>query len=294
MTVELHAPGLRATWLNAWLAAIGATRLVDGLRLRWTDDATPHAVLSHPDDVDIVDALSTSLPTPSTLRAYVTANDAGQFPQTVKVETYARAAETVRQNSDDFTLSVLVTDLVEDVTEKLPTSPFNPGAPKGQTLWDRVMRCRELLEPNGERVAVEGSLHGMAVRVIANGLGWDLLGVADGDPPNRDKYVDPLIEFLAFFGLSLFPCRGDGGQKPLVRGWLPSSGSGSRRRTPRRFQWASWAPALDYWSIDALLGVLYSGDQRLRFASEFIERYEAVAYQYSGANPTRGFASVRV
>ena len=42
---ETVCPGLPAHWVNAWLAAVGATRLEPRLRLRWTLDSLPRAVL---------------------------------------------------------------------------------------------------------------------------------------------------------------------------------------------------------------------------------------------------------
>jgi len=40
---DLLAPGLTADWLNAWLAAIGVTVLVPGIRLGWSADPLPVA-----------------------------------------------------------------------------------------------------------------------------------------------------------------------------------------------------------------------------------------------------------
>ena len=58
---EVKCPGLPAFWLNAWLAAVGATVLVPRIRLRWTGDRTPVAVLSS-EDGDPVELLASSWP----------------------------------------------------------------------------------------------------------------------------------------------------------------------------------------------------------------------------------------
>ena len=44
--IEIACPGWPASWVNAWLAAVGATVLDERIRLRWTTDADPTAVLS--------------------------------------------------------------------------------------------------------------------------------------------------------------------------------------------------------------------------------------------------------
>ena len=38
---EVICPGLPASWINAWLAAVGATVLDPRLRLHWTRGGTP-------------------------------------------------------------------------------------------------------------------------------------------------------------------------------------------------------------------------------------------------------------
>lgn len=42
---RVTCPGLPASWINAWLAAVGATVLDSGIRLHWTAE-TALAVLS--------------------------------------------------------------------------------------------------------------------------------------------------------------------------------------------------------------------------------------------------------
>ena len=58
---QLTCPGLPADWINGWLAAVGATVLDTRLRLHWTTDGAPLAVLSAA-EIDPVDALCESWP----------------------------------------------------------------------------------------------------------------------------------------------------------------------------------------------------------------------------------------
>ena len=44
--MQMVCPGLPAAWINAWLAAVGATVLDPRIRLHWTTGGTPVAVLS--------------------------------------------------------------------------------------------------------------------------------------------------------------------------------------------------------------------------------------------------------
>ena len=58
---EVICRGLPASWLNAWLAAVGTTVLDSRIKLRWTTDSTPRAVLCA-EGVDPVEALAASWP----------------------------------------------------------------------------------------------------------------------------------------------------------------------------------------------------------------------------------------
>ena len=50
--------GWPASWVNAWLAAVGATALDERIMLSWTEDAEPTAVLFS-DAIDPLEASST-------------------------------------------------------------------------------------------------------------------------------------------------------------------------------------------------------------------------------------------
>ena len=88
---------------------------------------------------------------------------------------------------------------------------------------------------------------GHAVRVNDNGLGFDQTRLGS-QSDNTDKWVDPVAEVLAFFGLALLPVRGDGidrrqgrffDVRESQRGWLKNTG-GPRER---RFMWGGLVSA---------------------------------------------------
>ena len=60
-------PGLPASWVNAWLAGIGMTVLDRRIRLHWTAEDTPAAVLSSV-ELNPVEALVESWPNETFLR----------------------------------------------------------------------------------------------------------------------------------------------------------------------------------------------------------------------------------
>jgi hypothetical protein len=62
-----EAPGLTADWLNGWLAAIGVTVMLPGVKLSWSDEPTPVALFSGPHVGDLPTAVASVLPTVSDL-----------------------------------------------------------------------------------------------------------------------------------------------------------------------------------------------------------------------------------
>ena len=58
---KVTCPGLSANWVNGWLAAVGITVLDPRLRLHWSLDAIPVAVISA-QDADPVDILVSAWP----------------------------------------------------------------------------------------------------------------------------------------------------------------------------------------------------------------------------------------
>jgi hypothetical protein len=277
--VRVDAPGLPADWLNAWLAAIGVTVLLPSVKLSWTDDVIPHAIFWVEEGIDLPEAIFGVLPSADELGLLPTArrhpDSAASFDRNVSLEVFQDRAR-IERSAHTSTLAATVTDLVEGRgSEVLRTSPFNTPAPGGVTLWERLVACRGEIR---EQTQVGHTLNGQANRLKGNGLGFDCRRAPGGVPsaPKESKFVDPVIETLAGFGLRLFPVRGNG-RRETTRRWTGGSTQvGS-------FTWFSWLPRLDVWAIDAVLDKAESVARR---------RWEVVPLKVSNAqDPTRAFFS---
>lgn len=283
------APGLTANWLNGWLAAIGVTVLVEGVRLAWSNDAVPHARFEGATGT-ILDEIASKLPCEETLAQSVIArNLAGAehpFPRNVSIEAYlerVRIERSVRQGM----LAASVTDLRAEVDPKsLDHGAFDPAAPRGETLWSRAVACARAV-PDDERAdMLAATLAGRGVRKQLNGLGFDCRRLPAGVHATgaiSKIFADPVIELLCWEALRMFPTRGNG-KRVRQRGW-------SERSTRRgAFVWFAWKPFLDRWAIDALLDL--DDSARRRF---LIEAYRSVPYQPGGtADPTRAYFGERI
>lgn len=280
MMSSFEAVGLRASWLHGWLAAVGVTVLIDGARLSWTAGAAAAAVLDIPGGDAPARAIGEGLPSVIQLRDLSIAG----LSRDVTLSAYRAAAQRARDARSDFSLAVSVTDLARDDKDKLPHSPFDPPAPRGETLWRRLEKCRAALG-EGEALAqrVRLSLEGRGSRLPMNGLGFDYTRITAAANPS-DPWVDPVVECLAFYGLALFPVRGDG-SSVRARGW-----------TGRRFAWPTWSAPLDRWAIDALLaGAFREKSTTWRTRRLGIEQvFRSAAYDHASSDAKRGYASRRV
>ena len=252
-------PGLPASWVNAWLAAVGVTVLSPHIRLHWTADDAPVAVLSSV-ELDPVEALINTWPDEAFLQDMPAAENwhgADVVRRKVSVEQFVARVREARGHPLAWTLSSTMTDLSIDKNGEVAHAPFDPAGP-GTTKWlhHRLLRTRELAGPvSGERL--RASLLGQASRVKSFGLGFDItrLGsLADAS----DQWVEPVIELLAFFGLALFPMRGQGVDRRLGRHGAPDERQRGWRRAPGgsagpRFVWPAWQQPLDATGVDALL-----------------------------------------
>lgn len=302
-------PGLPADWINAWLAAVGTTVLVPGLRLAWTTDALPIAVLEHSNEKP-TDILAKSWPTNERLRdmpladtdlynRYINGKRKEPPQRKVLVDNFIKAVNRARKHQDAWTLTSSMTDLAVQKTGEVENGLFDPAAP-GSTKWlhHRLMRVYEKVDPDKQ---IETSLSGNACLAIVNGLGFDIarLGM-------EEKIVDPVIETLAFFGLALLPVRGDGvrtkNPRSRQRGWE----IGGRRE----FVWPAWSQPLDQAGIDALLDAWHNS-WRLKQTNKVEKRewktndntwkllgvhaaWHTTRYVTSArADPTRGYGSRR-
>ena len=295
---EFTCPGLPASWVNAWLAAIGVTVLDPRIRLHWTAERTPVAVLSSV-DLDPVDALVDSWPDATHLHDLPIAenwNGAGELRRKVSVEQFAARVKGARGHSCDWTLSSTMTDLSIDRNGEVAHAPFDPAGP-GTTKWlhHRLLKVHELVGAVC-RERLRDSLDGRANRVKNNGLGFDstrLGSLADASDP----WIEPVVELLAFFGLALFPVRGRGLDRRFgrsgdpderQRGWRKAPGSKERRR----FVWPAWKQPLDTAGVDALLD-LWNPWRRQTWAPLGVHAaWQSVRYQRRGsADNTRAIGS---
>ena len=257
--MDTECYGWPAHWLNAWLAAVGATVLDTRLRLRWTESATPVAVLSAA-EIDPGEALVESWPDAASLMDIPIAKDwkgAGVLPRRVTVQAFQERARAARGHPQAWALSSTITDLCVDKNGEVVHAPLDPPGP-GTIKWlhYRLKKVHAHVQVTG----ISDSLLGRANRVNDNGLGFDQsrLGSMSDDTSKLGKWVDPVVEVLAFFALSLLPVRGNGSDLRLSRntrvqgrqrGWRPEPAE------PRysSFAWPVWRQALDRDGIDALL-----------------------------------------
>ena len=258
---QMTCPGLPATWINGWLAAVGTTVLNPRIRLHWTIEGTPVAMLSAAGDADPVEMLVESWPDEALLSDLPIAENwkgAGKLQRRVAVDAFAARARLARGHPYSWTLSSTMTDLYVDENGEVAHAPFDPAGP-GTIKWlhHRLMKLHRKVELSPTRI--RDSLAGQAVRVKDNGLGFDhtrLGSLAD----STSMWTDPVVEELAFFGLAILPLRGKGTDRRLdrsanvrerQRGWREARGN----RSSRGFKWPAWRQPLDSAGIDALLDV---------------------------------------
>lgn len=279
-----YTTGLRASWLNAWLASIGIAVLVPESRLSWTAEPEPCAVFHHP---DLMAALTASFPDESLLASIAIArqhpDDPSEFPRKVTPEMFARRAHLALPA--DASLSATVTDMTRDDNGLCPHSPFDASVPKGLTVHDRLMSCRSAISVDPSEALGE-TLAGQGRRVGINGLGFDYTRLFESSIPAGTNYVDPVVEVLAFVGLTMLPIRSDGSRQQ-TRGWSPKI-SQSRRGA---FTWPAWSTPLGVAGIDALLDQFWAQ----AMPGEVTAVYGSVAYQpKTASDTTRGYASERI
>jgi hypothetical protein len=288
MSSQFEAPGLTADWLNGWLAAIGVTVLVPGVRLSWSDEAVPFAVFHMKEVLDLPAAVGEVLVSEANLArsAIARVDDAGtEFPRNVSLTAYRRRAE-VERRSHSWSLAASVTDLRADADlDDLDHGPFDPPAPRGETLWSRALACARMVPVDERADQVRQSLGGVAARVQVNGLGFDprrLPSSVQASGAASKVYADPVVELLCFSALALFPTRGDG-KSVRQRGWTD-------RPTQRgAFRWVAWLPALDRWGIDAFL------DLDPPPVDQVVARFGSVPYRPSAvADTTRAYFAERL
>lgn len=297
---EVICPGLPVDWVNGWLAAVGATRLQPKLRLRWSLDGVPRAVLCA-DDADPVGLLDDAWPTGRTLQELPIAETWGNTSpvrRKVSVEDFAMRARAARSDSFSWTLSSTLTDLDVSASGEVAHAPFDPAGP-GTIKWlhHRLVKVHGHVDPTDTRMA--DSLRGTSNRVKDNGLGFDIARLAS-QADKTAKWVDPVIEVLAFFGLALLPVRGTGNDGSInrfarssarQRGWKRSS----EGRSMLCFVWPAWREPLDFDGIDALMDIWKWRDRSGWGGVGVHGGWRSMRYQKRGSgDTTRGYGSERL
>lgn len=251
--------GLPASWINGWLAAVGATVLDSRIRLSWSPDATPVAVLAA-NDSDPVELLTESWPTETALDELPLAcnwNGGASLRRRIPVEVFWERARMARRHPQAWTISSTLTDLHVDKKGEVAHAPFDPAGP-GTIKWLHERLKKVHLVPSIEQIM--DSFAGRAARVSGNGLGFDQARLGSLADSGGGILVDPVVEVLAFFGLALLPVRGRGTDERLgsarpstiQRGWQRVR-VGDESHPQLRFLWPAWSHPLDLHGIDALL-----------------------------------------
>ena len=299
---HLTCPGLPANWINGWLAAVGITVLDPRVRLHWTADSTPLAVLSCREPVDPVAAITASWPDEELLDDLPIAEhwkDAGQLRRRVSEEEFAARARAARSHPNSWALSSTLTDLCVDANGDVAHAPFDPAGP-GTIKWlhHRLKKVHALVEPASG--CIQDSLAGKGERVKDNGLGFDLTRLGSQSDSSA-IWVDPVVEVLSFFGLAILPVRGPGIDRRLTggpapvrevqRGWLRISQS----QRERRFVWPAWSPPLDWAGIDALMDA-WKLDRKAEWPRMGVRAaWQSVQFKRRGASDnTRAFGAERL
>lgn len=311
--LERECPGLPAEWINGWLAAVGTTFLDPEMRLSWTSDPSPIAVLHHPYN-DPKTAVAEAWPNSRRLNKMPLARDhqgCAPLERQVPVEAFVERVSASRGHPDAWTLTSSLTDLALN-SGKVAHAPFDPAGP-GPIKWlhHRLVKVNGHIphdDPAGLVKAVADALAGLSVPVADNGLGFDITRIPDRASESGGSIrVEPVIEVLAFFGLALLPVRGDGVRRRQERARQRGHGIGGRREGV--FVWPAWSQPLDRWGIDALMDLWYqtwalrkTGDGlRWRTSSSEWSKlgvhagWETQPYRpTANADSTRGFGSSRI
>lgn len=300
---ELECPGLPASWLNAWLAAVGITVLVPEMRLSWTDGPAPHAVLVGGDSRDPVHTLESAWPSPERVAEMPIARSRGDcavLGRQPPLSAFVERALIARSHRDGWTLSSTLTDLYctdsSEARAAVKHSKLDPSGPGTiGTLHDRLLKVLSHVDSD-VATAIRCTLAGIGPRVEVNGLGFDAMRItalADRSAP----YTNPVIETLAFFGLAILPMRGDGvsaDRRGVVeryalrqRGWHLVDAN-----RPRRLHWPAWSPRLGRFGIDALLDAWQPRDRRNWNRIGVHSGWISIEYAPRGsADTTRGIGS---
>lgn len=301
--MTLTCKGLPAEWLTGWLAAIGITKLEPRIELSWTPGAKPRAVLSG--TVDIVGSLLASWPSEERIQDMPIATEwedtATMDKFNVPVEVFQERVQASLQHRDAWTLSSTMTDLFVHEKKKVKltsNSRFNVRKGGGGTIYPRLVKLTQNLDISKARI--QASLNGTGQHVSAYGLGFDLPSLYLSDTVISAGQTDPAISILAFFGLSLFPCGGNGVPEPKKnagksrRNNLFTRGWGNDKDGQFAFFWPAWSKPLDYYAIDALLSLWDPGRKDEWELLGITQALQTVPFVAEGSDRRIGYGSRKI
>jgi hypothetical protein len=280
-------PGLLAEIPHQWLAAVGATVIAEELRLSWTDDPSPCAVLHSPHKTpgEVLHA------------AWPSRDDFAQIPivewnlnnkQDIPLTEFRRMANAGLSEDHAWSLAAAATDLARSnrATKTAERGPFNPGFQGPSSPHRSLVKMVACTAAD-----IAQSLEGILPSAKGDGLGLDPDRFPDPQGTGTGvKTIHP-IEIMAFFGLALFPLRGDGtvdASQARQRGWTIRRGSGDI------FRWPAWRKPLDRWAIDALLDAWNPDRRPVDEALGVTAAWRSLRVDRPGKNPGRGYTSERL
>ena len=285
-----QCPGLLAEMPHQWLAAVGAVVMAEDLRLSWTDEPSPCAVL-HSSDAAPADGLAAVWPEADTFAAIPIVEWNLNNKQDIPLADYRRMTRDGIRRNDAWTLAAAATDLSR--SDKNPAhaarGPFNPGFQGVSSPQRSILKM-----VSSTRHDIAAALGGRLEARKGDGLGLDPDRFTD--PSSRDTGVTTVhpVEVLAYYGLALFPVRGDGvielrrPRYPRQRGWTTTA------HRAGFFQWPAWRQPLDRWGIDALLDAWSPDHQSQDDTLGVIGAWSSVRIDRPGKNPGHGYASQRL
>ena len=291
---RLHCPGLRAEMPHQWLAAVGAAVLADGMRLSWTSGLNPEAVLHH--EADPLTALVEAWPSQKRIKAIpMVGHAASQSVKKLLRSDFRQLVRDTRDHIDAWSLSSAATDLTGTTGAGAAIlGPLTPVLERGFSAHRNLPNASDCTP---EKIA--DTLAGRAAREKGAGLGIDPERFTNSTTGDQGVATLHAVETLAYFGLALYPVRGDGvhhEQNPFKarqRGWS------TNRYKLGVFQWPAWEQPLDRFGIDALLDVWQPNDAitygllGLHSAWESVRR-DRFAWSPKRKNHTYGYASRRL
>lgn len=268
---------------HQWLAAVGATVIARELRVSWTGDSSPCAVL-HGRKTNPVDVLYAAWPRNDDFTAMPIVEWNLNNRQDIPLADFRRMTRTSLGQEHAWSLAAAATDLAPSraIVGTAARGPFNPG------FQGRSSPHRSLLKMlSCTREDIADALDGLLPAAKGDGLGLDPGRFPDPQGAESGvKTVHP-IEVMAYYGLALFPLRGDGilgSGHPRQRGW-------TTRRREDLFRWPAWRQPLDRWAIDTLLDAWNPDDRAADEILGVTGSWRSVRIDRPGKNPGLGYRS---